>query len=427
MNNTKDTLLLGNTKEPLANTLFLGTAGGGSRFMEVNILHQNDVNMVILDVDNQLYHKTAQTLKEKGYAILRYDFYDNPNAYNPFSYMKSTESVADFAEIVASAAMPPDTDAASSFWRANSIHVLFDYLMDYGKEKDLSGYSIKQLYEDITSGNITSGKVKTDVADNILISLAASLLFYRQMESDNSLDLTTLFTEERQVLFIEMDKISTIPNLINKLMLSQLMREVTGYDRIMNTPIVFFLSEITDLLSPSLLCDEDIYRAFKRARMHDTAFILKAKSLHQLPDFIPCFSDYIVFDGVCNDTKTASFLEDNFYHALALHHIEYKEDIPRISKMLKRHRILQKIKHGKYGFRQSKNEILRLPMEYLLVFGGRHLSVVRRDPACREDSLSPTQNPSGRSSDFDGSAPCIISKKLPYNNAETEEAGRGRG
>ena len=388
MNNTKDTLLLGNTKEPLANTLFLGTAGGGSRFMEVNILHQNDVNMVILDVDNQLYHKTAQTLKEKGYAILRYDFYDNPNAYNPFSYMKSTESVADFAEIVASAAMPPDTDAASSFWRANSIHVLFDYLMDYGKEKDLSGYSIKQLYEDITSG-----KVKTDVADNILISLAASLLFYRQMESDNSLDLTTLFTEEKQVLFIEMDKISTIPNLINKLMLSQLIREVTGYDRIMNTPIAFFLSEITDLLSPSVPCDEDIYRALKGARMHDTAFILKAKSLHQLPDFIPCFSDYIVFDGVCNDTKTASFLEDNFYHALSLHHIEYKEDIPRISKMLKRHRILQKIKHGKHGFRQSKNEILRLPMEYLLVFGRNH---------------------------------CIISKKLPYNNAETEEAGRGR-
>lgn len=393
MNNTKDTLLLGKTEEPLANTLFLGTAGGGSHFMEVNILHQNDVNMVILDVDNQLYHKTAQALKEKGYTILRYDFYDNPNAYNPFSYMKSTESVADFAEIVASAAIS-DTDAASSFWRANSIHVLFDYLTDYRKEKDLSGYSIKQLYEDVTSGNITSGKVKTDVADNILINLAASLLFYRQMESDNSLDLTTLFTEEKQVLFIEMDKISKIPNLINKLMLSQLIREVTGYDRIMNTPIVFFLSEITDLLSPSLSCDKDIYRAFKRARMHDTAFILKAKSLHQLPDLIPCLSDYIVFDGVCNDAKTASFLEDNFYHALALHHIEYKEDIPRISKMLKRHRILQKIKHGKYGFRQSKNEILRLPMEYLLVFGRNH---------------------------------CIISKKLPYNNAETEEAGRGRG
>ena len=92
--------------------------------------------------------------------------------------------------------------------------------------------------------------------------------------------------------------------------------------------------------------------------------------------------------GVCNDAKTASFLEDNFYHALAFHHIEYKEDIPRISKMLKRHRILQKIKHGKHGFHKSKNEILRLPMEYLLVFGGRH---------------------------------CIISKKLPYNNAETEE------
>lgn len=394
MNNTKDTLLLGNKKEPLANTLFLGTAGGGSHFMEVNILHQNDVNMVILDVDNQLYHKTAQALEEKGYTILRYDFYDNANAYNPFSYMKSTESIADFSEIVASAAMPPDADEASSFWRANSIHVLFDYLMDYGKEKDLSGYSIKQLYEDITSGNITSGKVKTDVTDNILISLAASLLFYRQMESDNSLDLTTLFTEEKQVLFIEMDKISKIPNLINKLMLSQLIREVTGYDRIMNTPIVFFLSEITDLLSPSVPCDEDIYRAFKGARMHDTAFILKAKSLHQLPDFIPCFSDYIVFDGICNDAKTASFLEDNFYHALALHHIEYKEDIPRISKMLKRHRILQKIKHGKYGFRQSKNEILRLPMEYLLVFSRNH---------------------------------CIISKKLPYNNAETEEAGRGRG
>ena len=114
MNNTGDTLLLGTAEEPLANTLFIGTARGGSRFMETNILHQNDVNMVILDVDNQLYHKTAQTLKEKGYAILRYDFYDNPNAYNPFSYMKSTESVADFAEIVASAAIP-DSDAASSF------------------------------------------------------------------------------------------------------------------------------------------------------------------------------------------------------------------------------------------------------------------------------------------------------------------------
>ena len=84
MNNTGDTLLLGKTEEPLANTLFLGTAGGGSRFMEVNILRQNDVNMVILDVDNQLYHKTAQTLKEKGYAILRYDFYDNCIFYRYF-------------------------------------------------------------------------------------------------------------------------------------------------------------------------------------------------------------------------------------------------------------------------------------------------------------------------------------------------------
>ena len=135
MNNTGDTLLLGKTEEPLANTLFLGTAGGGSRFMEANILHQNDVNMVVLDVDNQLYHKTAQPLKEKGYTILRYDFYDNANAYNPFSYMKSTESVADFAEIVASAAIS-DTDEASSFWCTSSIHVLLDYLTDYGKERD---------------------------------------------------------------------------------------------------------------------------------------------------------------------------------------------------------------------------------------------------------------------------------------------------
>ena len=67
---------------PAVNMLYLGGTGcDKTGFIAENIKHQENANMVILDVENRLFKETHKTLESNGYHIMQCKG-DN---YNPFT------------------------------------------------------------------------------------------------------------------------------------------------------------------------------------------------------------------------------------------------------------------------------------------------------------------------------------------------------
>lgn len=296
------TLLLGFDKKaqavhevPAANVMFLGGTGCGKfRLIAENIKHQEHANMVILDVRNRLFEETYETLESNGYYVMRYDFAasgsDSIGCYNPFAYMKSDEAIIEFVDIISD--VIKDSPLEKSFVKCT----LIDYLMNYRLEHDLSELTMHKLYDDVKSGAIkefTENFLTDSMITEMLSDFQKYLEPYKDMDASKSpFDLTKLLIEEKQVLFLEMDMASTIPDLIYTILLNQLIKGVAGSKS--NPELIFFLSEAGNLPVDAI---PDFSKMLITARTHKTAFVLDVQSVGQLSNPILEAMTTIVFCG----------------------------------------------------------------------------------------------------------------------------------
>lgn len=284
---------------PAANILCLGGAGcGKTGFMAENIKHQENANMVILDVGNRLFKETHKTLESNGYHIMQCKG-DN---YNPFTYMKSDASMIDFANIVSTMLNAEKSPFQASvvnrpLWVSVVNRILIEYLVRYKEEHDLSELTMQKLYEAVVSGDIKESfteDVLTDSIENkILLEFGERLLPYKDMDiSQSLLDLSKLFTDEKQALFLEMDRTSTVPNLIHIILLNQLMKGTMDCES--SPELIFFLSEAGNLPVEAI---PDFSEMAAVAKKYNTAFVLDTQSVGQLSSSTLKVMECIIFCG----------------------------------------------------------------------------------------------------------------------------------
>lgn len=284
---------------PAANILCLGGTGcGKTGFMAENIKHQKNTNMVILDVGNRLFKETHKTLESNGYHIMQCKG-DN---YNPFIYMKSDASMIDFANIVSTMLNTEKSPFQASvvnrpLWVSVVNRILIEYLVRYKEEHDLSELTMQKLYEAVVSGDIKNGfteDVLTDSVENkILLEFGERLLPYKNMNiSQSLLDLSKLLTEEKQVLFLEMDRTSTILNLMYIILLNQLMKGAMDCES--SPELIFFLSEAGSLPVEAIPNFSEMAAVAKK---YNTAFVLDIQSVGQLSSSTLKVMEHIVFYG----------------------------------------------------------------------------------------------------------------------------------
>lgn len=301
-------LLLGeNTIHPATNTLYLGSVGcGKSNFMKRNIEAQTEANLVILDVRDDIYNATKDTLLQNGYRVLHCNAMDN--VYNPFTYMKTDESILNFADIIAKKANTKDL-----FWYAAARRILIEYLMHYKETGDLSDLSMKALYDVCMDGSIEAyvdyrtvyincnENVGPTAAHNVVLNLAAFLQPYKDLDGTGAymFDLPVLFTENKQALFLEMDACDTTPNLMYNIMLSQLLHNITGRTKPLEHELLFFLDEVQTISLPVLSRMEEL----------NAAIITAAQSIKQV-DTIHSIFFLILYAGTMNDMDTARYLKE---------------------------------------------------------------------------------------------------------------------
>lgn len=275
---------------PATNTLLLGGIGcGKSHFMTENIKYQKNANMVILDAGNRLFNETHEELESNGYHVMQC----KGNNYNPFTYMKSDTSMIDFANIVSNMLNTEKNPLRTSV----TNRILIEYLVRYKEKYDISELTMQKLYEEVVSGDIKKGfteDVLTDSVENeILLEFGEKLILYKDMDiSQSLLDLSKFFTDEKQVLFLEMDRTSTVPNLIHIILLNQLMKGTMDCDS--NPEFIFFLSEAGSLPVNAIPNFSEMAAVAKK---YNTVFVLDAQSVGQLSPSTLNVMERIVFCG----------------------------------------------------------------------------------------------------------------------------------
>ena len=156
---------------------------------------------------------------------------------------------------------------------------------------------MQKLYEAVVSGDIKEGfteDVLTDSIENkILLEFGERLLPYKDMDiSQSLLDLSKFFTDEKQVLFLEMDRTSTIPNLIHIILLNQLMKRTMDCES--NPELIFFLSEAGNLPVEAIPNFSEMAAVAKK---YNTVFVLGTQSVGQLSSSTLKVMERIVFCG----------------------------------------------------------------------------------------------------------------------------------
>lgn len=321
------TLLLGkHTEKPVANTLFLGAEDtiDARFFMEENIRHQDTANMVIVDCRNYLYRSTVDVLKKNGYIIQVVDAREDIDErvltsygnmvknYNPFAFMKSDASILNFAIILAYiAAGPRRISPGSELFCFHAVKkTLVNYLMCLKENDHLNSLTMKTLYEEVTNGGLDvfmeEGTPKA-IVDSITHHLVHVLSDFNDNTitlERNTLNLMSVLTKEKQVLFIETEnEINDSVKLLYITLLEQLLRmkRDSKFFTIVNkhTELLLFLNSESGFPVPFI---------FKKymftASVH---FIMEAKTIEQF-----LFADnmeYIIFGGYCwNNAATLEFL-----------------------------------------------------------------------------------------------------------------------
>lgn len=323
------TLLLGkHTEKPVANTLFLGAEDtiDARFFMEKNIRHQDTASMVIVDRRNCLYRSTVDTLKKNGYTIQVVDaredideklldsYGDTVKNYNLFNFMKTDTSILNFATILSTLRFKTEKEIKNNqFQFASMRKMLVNYLM-YLKENDhFNNFTMKALYEETVNGGLDAfmvngtSKLLVDSTSHDIACVLSDLNDGIITSEKNTLNLMSILTKEKQVLFIETENdVNDSVNLLYTTLLEQLLRigNDVNFSAVTNKhpELLFFLNSEFPV---SLIPDFKEYMFIAKARnMH---FVMEVQTIEQF-----LFADnmeYIIFGGYCwNNAATMEFL-----------------------------------------------------------------------------------------------------------------------
>lgn len=347
----KNNLLLGkSTVRPVMNTLYLGGARcEKSNFMKKNIKNlamksiadsreakltavesagwltsknirtvcgkasdeTGAANLIVLDLMDDIYNDTKETLLKGDYRVLHCNVMDN--IYNPFTYMKTDESILNFADIIAKKANTKDL-----FWYTATRRMLIEYLMHYKETGDLSDLSMKALYDVCADGSIEAyvdyrtvcincnENVGPTAAHNVVLNLAAFLQPYKDLDGTGAymFDLPVLFTENKQALFLEMDVCDTTPNLMYNIMLSQLFCNIAVRTKPLEHELFFFLDEVQAISLP--VSNSYLFSELDRLNAVIITAVQSIKQVDVIRDAFPL----ILYAGTMNDMDTACYLKE---------------------------------------------------------------------------------------------------------------------
>ena len=120
------------------NCLVIGGGGSGTSaaFMMPNILSTLG-SYVVIDSIGELYEKTSEYMKSKGYIVKTINYKDNPDNYNydPINHLKTNKDVEDLANIIIG-----DNNNNDPFWDDTAkilIKTAIYYLLEKEEKKDL--------------------------------------------------------------------------------------------------------------------------------------------------------------------------------------------------------------------------------------------------------------------------------------------------
>lgn len=235
--------------------------------------------------------------------------------YNPFAFMKSDTSILNFAIILADiAAGPRKISPGSELFCFHAVKkTLVNYLM-YLKENDhLNSLTMKTLYKETVNGGLDAF-MEEETPKAIVDSITHHLVHVLSDFNDNpitlernTLNLMSVLTKEKQVLFIETEsEINDSVKLLYITLLEQLLRmkRDSKFSTIVNKnpELLFFLNSEFPV---SLIPDFKEYMFIAKAKnMH---FVMEVQTIEQF-----LFADnmeYIIFGGYCwNNAATMEFL-----------------------------------------------------------------------------------------------------------------------
>lgn len=387
------TLLLGkHTEKPVANILFLGAEDtiDARFFMEENIRHQDTANMVIVDCRNYLYRSTVDTLIKKGYTVqvvdAREDIYERlltsygnmVKNYNPFAFMKSDASILNFATILSTLRFKTEKEIKNNQFKFDSMRkMLVNYLMYLKGNDRLSSLTMKVLYEETVNGGLDAfmvngaSKLLVDSTSHDIACVLSDLNDGIITSEKNTLNLMSILTKEKQVLFIETENdVNDSVNLLYTTLLEQLLRigNDVKFSAVANKhpELLFFLNSVNGEFPFSLIPDFKEYMLVAKAK--DIHFVMEVQTIEQF-----LFADnmeYIIFGGYCwNNAATMEFLSKRAgtvraKAALKLDAFDRKHVVP--------HRHVSLIKRKRIYEPQS---FFRVPFIYEYIFDKEGLTV----------------------------------------------------
>ena len=142
------------------NDLIIGPSGTGktTSYVLPNILNATE-SMVVVDTKGNLYRKTADRLRHKGYNVLLLDFTDlqhSPVGYNPLDYVQRDENGEPNEQdimTVSNAILPDEAVGHDPFWSRISRLVLesaIAYVLEYTSDTSLT--SVADLMAELCTG-----------------------------------------------------------------------------------------------------------------------------------------------------------------------------------------------------------------------------------------------------------------------------------
>lgn len=144
------------------NDLIIGPSGAGKTtgYVLPNILNSAE-SMIIVDTKGNLYHKTADHLRQKGYTVFLLDFTDiqnSPVGYNPLDFIHRDEMGEPNEQdimTISQAILPDESVSTDPFWSRISRLVLetaVAYILDFTSDTTLT--SVSTLLAELTTGKL---------------------------------------------------------------------------------------------------------------------------------------------------------------------------------------------------------------------------------------------------------------------------------
>lgn len=144
------------------NDLIIGPSGAGKTtgYVLPNILNSAE-SMIIVDTKGNLYHKTADHLRQKGYTVFLLDFTDiqnSPVGYNPLDFIHRDEMGEPNEQdimTISQAILPDESVSNDPFWSRISRLVLetaVAYILDFTSDTTLT--SVSTLLAELTTGKL---------------------------------------------------------------------------------------------------------------------------------------------------------------------------------------------------------------------------------------------------------------------------------